>query len=74
MNILCIEQFRELGGGQLTLLDLLPGLRDRGWQPVVAVPGEGALAKRIRELHCDVELFDVPAYPNGKKRTLDLLR
>ena len=74
MKILCIEQFRELGGGQMSLLDLLPGLRDRGWEPVVAIPGEGALSKRVRELGCEVELFDAPAYPSGKKRSVDLLR
>lgn len=74
MRILCIEQFRELGGGQMSLLDLLPGLRERGWETIVAVPGEGALAKRVRELNCAVELFDAPAYRNGKKRTADMFR
>jgi glycosyltransferase involved in cell wall biosynthesis len=74
MKIFCIEQFGELGGGQMSLLDLLPGLRDRGWEPVVAIPGEGALAERVRSLHCDVELFDVPAYSSGRKRAADVAR
>ncbi|HEX4170068.1 MAG TPA: glycosyltransferase family 4 protein [Bryobacteraceae bacterium] len=74
MKILCIEQFKDLGGGQMSLLDLLPGLRDRGWEPVVAIPGEGALAERVRRLHCDVELFDAPAYASGRKRAIDMFR
>lgn len=74
MKILCVEQFRDLGGGQLSLLDLLPGLRDRGWEPVVAVPGEGPLAERVRNLRFEVELFDAPKYTNGRKRAMDVAR
>lgn len=74
MKILCVEQFPNLGGGQLSLLDLLPGFRDRGWQPVVAIPGEGLLAQRVRSLQCEVELFDSPPYANGRKRALDIAR
>ena len=74
MKILCLEQFKDVGGGQMSLLDLLPGLRDRGWEPVVAIPGDGALAERVRSLNCDVELFDAPAYPSGRKRAVDVFR
>jgi glycosyltransferase involved in cell wall biosynthesis len=74
MKILCVEQFRDLGGGQLSLLDLLPGLRDRGWEPVVAIPGDGPLAERVRSLGFEIELFDAPGYTNGKKRAMDVAR
>lgn len=74
MKILCLEQFRDLGGGQLSLIDLLPGLRDRGWEPVVAIPGEGPLAERVRSLNFDIELFDAPTYTNGRKRAIDMAR
>jgi glycosyltransferase involved in cell wall biosynthesis len=74
MRILCIEQFRELGGGQMCLLDVLPAFRSRGWEPVVAIPGEGALATRVRELNFPVELFGAPVYPSGRKRGVDLFR
>lgn len=74
MKILCVEQFPNLGGGQLSLLDLLPGFRDRGWQPIVAIPGDGLLAQRVRSLQCEVELFDSPPYANGRKRALDVAR
>jgi glycosyltransferase involved in cell wall biosynthesis len=58
----------------MSLLDLLPGLLDRGWEPVVAIPGEGALADRVRTLRCDVEMFDVPEYASGRKRAVDMFR
>jgi glycosyltransferase involved in cell wall biosynthesis len=74
MTILCVEQFRDLGGGQLSLLDVLPGFRARGWNPVVAIPGEGALAERVRALNCDVELFEAPTYTNGIKTAMDVAR
>ncbi len=74
MTILCVEQFRDLGGGQLSLLDAIPGLQKRGWNPVVAIPGEGSLAERVRGLHCDVELFEAPTYTNGIKRAMDVAR
>lgn len=74
MKILCVEQFWDLGGGQLSLLDLLPGLRDRGWAPVVAIPGEGPFAERVRRLGLEAELFDAPPYTNGRKRAMDVAR
>ena len=74
MKILCVEQFRELGGGQLSLLDVLPGFLQRGWEATVAVPGEGTLAERVRALGCDVELFHAPTYTNGVKRATDVAR
>jgi glycosyltransferase involved in cell wall biosynthesis len=74
MRILCVEQFPDLGGGQLSLLDLLPGFRARGWESIVAIPGEGPLAERVRDLNCDIELFDAPAYTNGWKRARDVAR
>jgi glycosyltransferase involved in cell wall biosynthesis len=74
MNILCLEQFRDLGGGQLTLLDLLPGFRERGLEPVVAVPGEGLLAQHVRNSGFDIEIYDAPSYANGSKSAVDIAR
>jgi glycosyltransferase involved in cell wall biosynthesis len=74
LRILCLDQFSELGGGQMSLLDLIPGLLERGWDPVVALPGEGSFSKRVRQLDCAVEVFNAPEYPNGKKRTIDMFR
>jgi glycosyltransferase involved in cell wall biosynthesis len=43
MNILFLDQFREPGGAQQCLRDLLPAIEDRGWQATVATPGVGGI-------------------------------
>lgn len=73
-NILCLEQFSSLGGGQLALTDLLPALRERGWKVRVALPGEGPLAARIRELHFPMDILPSGSYSNGRKTWFDAAR
>ncbi|HSU58083.1 MAG TPA: glycosyltransferase family 4 protein [Bryobacteraceae bacterium] len=67
MNILCLEQFSSLGGGQLCLLDLLPALINRGWQVRVAVPGEGPLSSAVRSLKLPIDILRCGSYTNGRK-------
>ena len=67
-NILCLEQFSSLGGGQLCLLDLLPGLVNRGWQAMVAVPGEGPFSAAVRALGIPVTALRESAYKNKRSR------
>lgn len=67
MNMLCLDQFANLGGGQRCLLDLLPGLMNRGWQVRVAVPGEGPLYDAVRDLDLPVEILVCRNYSNGRK-------
>ena len=43
MNLLLLDQFSDLGGAQQNLLELLPAMRDAGWQALVGLPGEGEL-------------------------------
>lgn len=50
MNILFVDQFSELGGAQQCLLDLMPGIAQRGWQAHVAAPGAGPLVTRLRDI------------------------
>ncbi|HMJ62997.1 MAG TPA: glycosyltransferase family 4 protein [Bryobacteraceae bacterium] len=73
-NILCLEQFSSLGGGQLALTDLLPALRERGWKVRVALPGEGPLAEKIRELHFPMDILPSGSYSNGRKTLFDAAR
>jgi glycosyltransferase involved in cell wall biosynthesis len=73
-NILCLEQFSSLGGGQLALTDLLPALRERGWKVRVALPGEGPLAAKIRELHFAMDILPSGTYSNGRKTLFDAAR
>jgi glycosyltransferase involved in cell wall biosynthesis len=49
MNVLCLEQFSNLGGGQRSLLDLLPAFAAHQWQVLVTAP-EGPLTETCRRL------------------------
>jgi hypothetical protein len=49
-----------IGGGEISLLTLLKGLGRTGWEPVVAVPGEGTVAERSRALGFDVRRAPMP--------------
>ncbi len=46
-RLLCIDQYGHLGGGQKSLLDLLPAFSERGWQPSVVAP-DGPFEKLLR--------------------------
>ena len=67
MNILCVEQFANIGGGQRCLLDLLPGLSLRGWNTHVAIPGEGPLAQAVRALGVPLEWLPYRTYTSTRK-------
>jgi len=72
MNLLILDQFSELGGAQQCLLDLLPAIRDRGWEALVAMPGEGEMFPRVRALGFDTERVECGPYASGKKSPADL--
>ncbi|HLH35299.1 MAG TPA: glycosyltransferase family 4 protein [Alloacidobacterium sp.] len=73
MNILCVDQFSDLGGGQRSLLDLLPAFLARGWQPCLAVPSEGPLCDRVQRLGCSTNLLRCHQYRNGYKPASQIL-
>jgi glycosyltransferase involved in cell wall biosynthesis len=73
MNILCLDQFGELGGAQRCLLDLLPGMLCRGWSVHAAVP-EGQLAQRAAALGATVDPIRCGPYSSGKKTLTDMAR
>ncbi|HTU48618.1 MAG TPA: glycosyltransferase family 4 protein [Bryobacteraceae bacterium] len=73
-NILCIDQFASLGGGQRSLLDLLPAFSKRGWRPSVAVPGEGPLPEMVRSLGYRTHSFACGSYASRKKPLTQLLK
>jgi len=74
MNILCLEQFAGLGGGQLSLLSLLPGFASRGWRSVVVVPQQGPLAERARTSGFEVTTLHCTPFANGRKSLADMAR
>ncbi len=72
MNILFLDQFNELGGAQLCLLDLIDGLSPQGLY--VGLPGVGPLTYALRSR--DVTVHELPPLPysNGRKSLLDFAR
>ncbi len=74
MNILFLDQFSELGGAQLCLLELLQPIRDRGWRALVAAPGVGPLRERALALGAAYRPIHVGSYESGRKSAADVFR
>jgi glycosyltransferase involved in cell wall biosynthesis len=74
MNILCVEQFSHLGGGQRSLIDLLPGFSERGWQTTVAVPGGGPFPEELRRLGYGTHDLGCGSYTSIRKPLNQMLQ
>ena len=74
MNVLILDQFSELGGAQLCLLDLIPAFCRRGWQVHVAAPGDGPLAQECRERGATFDPLPGTPYSRGRKSPADVIR
>jgi glycosyltransferase involved in cell wall biosynthesis len=74
VNILCVDQFSNLGGGQRSLLDMLPALSAQGWRPSVAIPGEGPFPAMVRSLGYSTHGVVCGTYANKKKPLAQLLK
>jgi len=74
MTILFLDQYSDLGGGQLCLLDLLPALRRAGFAVHAAIPGDGAFAARLAAAGAVVHPLCLPALSTGRKTPADALR
>jgi glycosyltransferase involved in cell wall biosynthesis len=71
MNILFADQFRTMGGGQRTLVELLPLVRKRGWSARVALPGDGTLSDKIKASGFDVDFVPSGSYTPARKTWAD---
>lgn len=67
MNILCVDQFSSVGGGQSCLLDLLPAFLNRGWSVEVALPSPGPFQKKVRSLGVETHLLCTGPYTSMNK-------
>lgn len=74
MNILCIEQFPKLGGGQRSLIDLLPAFSMRRWRPRVAVPGQGPFCEAVRNLGYEIDDLDCSWYSSVRKPARQIVK
>jgi glycosyltransferase involved in cell wall biosynthesis len=72
MNILFLDQYSDLGGAQRCLIDLLPAVRERGWQAHVAAPGNGELCDRAEEVGAAFHPIHCGPYQSDGKSTEDL--
>ena len=73
VNILCLDQFSNIGGGQRSLLDLLPAFSARGWHPIVVTPGEGPFPEMARKLGFCTYKLPYGEYASGDKPMLEIL-
>jgi glycosyltransferase involved in cell wall biosynthesis len=73
MNILFLDQFNGLGGGQQCLRDLIPGIVERGWIAHVGLPSGGALANDIAGAGGIVHELQLQQYSNGRKTLKDMM-
>jgi glycosyltransferase involved in cell wall biosynthesis len=74
MNILCVEQFSHLGGGQRSLMDLLPGFSERGWRSTVAVPSDGPFPEELKRLGYDAHNLGCGSYASIRKPLSQMLQ
>jgi glycosyltransferase involved in cell wall biosynthesis len=74
MNILCIDQYSELGGAQRMLLDLLPSFSERGWTIQAALPGSGPLIASLEKLGYVTYKFHSNTYTKVRKGPVEMLR
>lgn len=75
MNILCIDQYGDLGGAQRMLLELLPSFTARGWNPYVATPDQsGTFLVRVRELGYGTGSFQFGGYSKIRKGPAEMPR
>ena len=72
MNILFLDQFRTIGGGQRSLVELLPLVHRCGWKARAALPGGGPLCDRIRASGFAVDFIPCSTYTPGRKTWADL--
>jgi glycosyltransferase involved in cell wall biosynthesis len=74
MNILFLDQFSMVGGGQRSLLELLPLIHARGWSARVALPGRGPYSEKVRASGFPVDFIPCGEYPKGRKGFADVAR
>src|SRR5262249_20580306 len=74
VTILFLDQFGDLGGGQLSLLDLMPSMLVRGWKAHVALPEGGTFATVLKAIGVPVHLIPCGPYTRGYKTTADYIQ
>jgi len=58
--ILYLTLFKEMGGGEYAVYNLLKGLDRSRFRPVIVFNGNGPFVEKVRELGVEVEILDYP--------------
>jgi len=74
MKLLILDQFSEPGGAQQALVELLPAMRERGWEALVGIPGDGPLFSQIAAVGFAASRVDCGPYHPGRKSLADVFR
>jgi glycosyltransferase involved in cell wall biosynthesis len=74
LNILCVDQFATWGGGQRSLLDLLPSFVERGWRPHVVLPAEGVFGEELRRHGYATSILHCSSYTSIRKPAREIWR
>jgi len=74
VNILFLDQFSDLGGAQLCLLDLVPAVQAKGWNVSCAAPGRGRLVESLHARGVTVHSLPLTHLASGHKSVRDSLR
>lgn len=74
MNILFLEQYSEISGGQLCLLEILEHLDREEYNPFVVVPEAGQLPEALREMGIESVIMPFGSYSQGEKTAFDVVK
>jgi glycosyltransferase involved in cell wall biosynthesis len=73
-NVLCVDQFSNIGSGQRDLLDIIPAFAERGWRTSVGIPAEGTLSALIRRRGYCTHNLHCGTYTDGKKPLSEVVK
>jgi glycosyltransferase involved in cell wall biosynthesis len=74
VRVLVLDQFSEMGGGQMCLLMALEAMRASGWKVAAGLAGRGELFGRINTLGFETFPLSCGPYGLGRKSAIDAAR
>lgn len=73
-NILFLEQFSAISGGQVVLLQILDSLDKKEYKSFVILPGEGPLVEELDKRGIEHRVFPIGVYSVSKKSLFDMVK
>ena len=74
INILFLEQFSRISGGQKVLLQILKSLDFEVYNPIVVVPEQGELSQALTDMNIKYTVVPQGKYSAGRKNLFDLIK